>query len=85
MFIDKTVADFLHEGQWNWRKLLEQEPSCQLTSILATDIPQLIKLPNKAVWKLNNNGPFNCSYISEGTNNKAEIEASSFGLTLEIP
>ncbi|KAH0655392.1 hypothetical protein KY285_030274 [Solanum tuberosum] len=60
-FNNTTVAEFWHEGQWNWSMLIQQVPSCQLTNILATELHIQQDLPDQAIWKLNIDGKFSCS------------------------
>jgi len=60
-FNNTTVAEFWHEGQWNWNLLLQQAPNNQLANILSTELHIQQELPDQAIWKLSTDGKFSCS------------------------
>ncbi|KAK6780036.1 hypothetical protein RDI58_022220 [Solanum bulbocastanum] len=61
MFNNTKVAEYLMNGQWNYDKLRQQAPPCQLANILATDLHYQQDTPDQAIWNLNNDGQFTCS------------------------
>ncbi|KAK6782003.1 hypothetical protein RDI58_019799 [Solanum bulbocastanum] len=58
---NKKVADFWINGQWKYRLLTQQAPSCQLANILATEIHIQYGKFDQAIWTLTNDGKFTCS------------------------
>ncbi|XP_049348952.1 uncharacterized protein LOC125813502 [Solanum verrucosum] len=60
-FNNTTVAEFWHDGQWNWNLLLQQAPNNQLANILSTELHIQQDLPDQAIWKLSTDGKFSCS------------------------
>uniref|UniRef100_M1DSD9 RNase H family protein n=1 Tax=Solanum tuberosum TaxID=4113 RepID=M1DSD9_SOLTU len=61
-FNNNTVADFLIEGQWNLEMVIQQAPHSMVASILDTHIQYQQGIPDQAVWKLNSDGNFTCSF-----------------------
>ena len=69
-FSNIKVADFWDNGGWNWRKLVKHAPASQLSSIMATAVPQQQHKQDQAIWKLSSDGKFNCSTAWEEIRHK---------------
>ncbi|KAG5590168.1 hypothetical protein H5410_040682 [Solanum commersonii] len=55
------VSQFLVKGHWNESMVRRHAPPLLVPKILNTAIHYQENAPNKAMWKLNDNGIFSCS------------------------
>ncbi|KAK6803132.1 hypothetical protein RDI58_000916 [Solanum bulbocastanum] len=60
-FNKEKVADFIEEGHWNRRKVMQLAPPSQVQNILSTQIHLQPGQTDLAIWTLNTSGSFSVS------------------------
>ncbi|KAK6782008.1 hypothetical protein RDI58_019804 [Solanum bulbocastanum] len=80
-FNNDRISDFMQDGQWKMRKVLQLAPQQHVHRILAMQIQLQHGQKDQAVWKLNTNGNFSVSSawnIIRETRNKTKINANTW-------
>ncbi|KAK6803130.1 hypothetical protein RDI58_000914 [Solanum bulbocastanum] len=80
-FNNDRISDFMQDGQWKMRKVLQLAPQQHVHRILAMQIRLQHGQKDQAVWKLNTNGNFSVSSawnIIRDTRNKTKINANAW-------